>query len=102
VRVAFTPEHIRIDIDLFGGRTGALASRRFRPRFPSPARNGRTFGEAFHITSDVVRSWDQIAHILARAAGIAGSGRPPDYPSARESALITDFPRSQSPIRFVR
>jgi nucleoside-diphosphate-sugar epimerase len=31
--------------------------------------DGRTFGEAFHITSDVVQSWDQIAHILARAAG---------------------------------
>ncbi|WP_136611002.1 SDR family oxidoreductase [Sinomonas albida] len=32
--------------------------------------NSRTFGEAFHITSDDVLTWDQIAHILGRAAGV--------------------------------
>jgi len=31
--------------------------------------NARTLVEAFHITSDDVLTWDQIAHILARAAG---------------------------------
>ena len=30
----------------------------------------RTLGEAFHITSDDVLTWDQIAHALARAAGV--------------------------------
>lgn len=29
----------------------------------------RTLGEAFHLTSDDVLTWDQIAHALARAAG---------------------------------
>lgn len=29
----------------------------------------RTIGEAFHITSDDVLTWDQITHTLARAAG---------------------------------
>ena len=29
----------------------------------------RTLGEAFHLTSDDVLTWDQIAHTLARAAG---------------------------------
>lgn len=32
--------------------------------------NSRTLGEAFHITSDDVLTWDQIAHILGRAAGV--------------------------------
>ena len=32
--------------------------------------NGRTLGEAFHITSDEVLSWNQIAEILAAAAGV--------------------------------
>ncbi|WP_415853800.1 SDR family oxidoreductase [Sinomonas sp. G460-2] len=32
--------------------------------------NSRTLGEAFHLTSDDVLTWDQIAHILARAAGV--------------------------------
>ncbi|MFC3690068.1 SDR family oxidoreductase [Aquipuribacter hungaricus] len=31
--------------------------------------HGRTLGEAFHITSDDVLTWDQVAHALARAAG---------------------------------
>ena len=30
----------------------------------------RTLGEAFHITSDDVLTWDQIAHALAAAAGV--------------------------------
>ena len=30
----------------------------------------RTLGEAFHITSDDVLTWDQIAHALASAAGV--------------------------------
>jgi len=30
----------------------------------------RTLGEAFHITSDDVLTWDQIAHALAGAAGV--------------------------------
>ena len=30
----------------------------------------RTVGEAFHITSDDVLTWDQIAHALAAAAGV--------------------------------
>jgi nucleoside-diphosphate-sugar epimerase len=30
----------------------------------------RTLGEAFHITSDDVLTWDQITHALARAAGV--------------------------------
>jgi len=30
----------------------------------------RTLGEAFHITSDDVLTWDQIARALARAAGV--------------------------------
>lgn len=30
----------------------------------------RTHGEAFHITSDDVLTWDAIAHLLARAAGV--------------------------------
>jgi nucleoside-diphosphate-sugar epimerase len=30
----------------------------------------RTLGEAFHITSDDVLTWDQIAHTLAAAAGV--------------------------------
>ncbi len=33
--------------------------------------NTRTIGEAFHITSDDVLSWNQIAEILATAAGAA-------------------------------
>jgi nucleoside-diphosphate-sugar epimerase len=32
--------------------------------------NTRTYGEAFHITSDYVLSWNQIAAILADAAGV--------------------------------
>ncbi|MEA5455016.1 SDR family oxidoreductase [Sinomonas sp. JGH33] len=32
--------------------------------------HSRTLGEAFNITSDDVLTWDQIAHILARAAGV--------------------------------
>ena len=30
----------------------------------------RTLGEAFHITSDDVLTWDQVAHALAAAAGV--------------------------------
>jgi nucleoside-diphosphate-sugar epimerase len=32
--------------------------------------HSRTAGEAFHITSDDVLTWDQIAHCLGRAAGV--------------------------------
>lgn len=32
--------------------------------------NPRTFGEAFHITSDDALTWDQIAHTLATALGV--------------------------------
>jgi nucleoside-diphosphate-sugar epimerase len=32
--------------------------------------HSRTLGEAFNITSDDVLTWDQIAHILAHAAGV--------------------------------
>jgi nucleoside-diphosphate-sugar epimerase len=32
--------------------------------------NSRTFGEAFHITSDEVLTWNQIAGMLAAAAGV--------------------------------
>jgi nucleoside-diphosphate-sugar epimerase len=32
--------------------------------------HSRTVGEAFHITSDDVLTWDQIAHCLGRAAGV--------------------------------
>ncbi|WP_300612873.1 SDR family oxidoreductase [Trebonia sp.] len=33
----------------------------------------RTLGEAFHITSDDVLTWDQIAHALAAALGVTGN-----------------------------
>jgi nucleoside-diphosphate-sugar epimerase len=32
--------------------------------------NPRTYGEAFHITSDDVLTWDQIAHALGTALGV--------------------------------
>ena len=32
--------------------------------------HGRTLGEAFHITSDDVLTWDQIARAVAAAAGV--------------------------------
>jgi nucleoside-diphosphate-sugar epimerase len=32
--------------------------------------HSRTIGEAFHITSDDVLTWDQIAHTMAAAAGV--------------------------------
>jgi len=33
--------------------------------------NARTLGEAFHITSDDVLTWDQIAYTLGTALGVA-------------------------------
>jgi nucleoside-diphosphate-sugar epimerase len=33
--------------------------------------HARTLGEAFHITSDDFLTWDQIAHVLASALGVA-------------------------------
>ncbi|WP_432547230.1 SDR family oxidoreductase [Kineococcus sp. SYSU DK004] len=41
-------------------------ARAFVPLLGHP----RTLGEAFHITSDDVLTWDQIAHALAAAAGV--------------------------------
>jgi nucleoside-diphosphate-sugar epimerase len=41
-------------------------ARDFVPLLAHP----RTLGEAFHITSDDVLTWDQIAHTLAAAAGV--------------------------------
>ena len=41
-------------------------ARGFVPLLGSP----RTVGEAFHITSDDVLTWDRIAHTLAAAAGV--------------------------------
>jgi nucleoside-diphosphate-sugar epimerase len=41
-------------------------ARDFVPLLAHP----RTLGEAFHITSDDVLTWDQIAHTLAAAAGL--------------------------------
>ncbi len=35
--------------------------------------NARAAGEAFHITSDEVLTWDQIYRTIARAAGVAGT-----------------------------
>lgn len=32
--------------------------------------HSRTIGEAFHLTSDDVLTWDQIAHVMARAVGV--------------------------------
>jgi nucleoside-diphosphate-sugar epimerase len=42
-------------------------ARAFVPLLGHP----RTLGEAFHITSDDVLTWDQIAHALAAALGVA-------------------------------
>jgi nucleoside-diphosphate-sugar epimerase len=42
-------------------------ARAFVPLLGHP----RTVGEAFHITSDDVLTWDQIAHALAQALGVA-------------------------------
>ena len=36
----------------------------------------RALGEAFHITSDDVLTWDQITHALAAAAGVEAQHRP--------------------------
>jgi len=44
-------------------------ARSFVPLLGHP----RTLGEAFHITSDDVLTWDQIAHALAAAAGVEPS-----------------------------
>ncbi|WP_369056204.1 SDR family oxidoreductase [Kineococcus terrestris] len=41
-------------------------ARAFVPLLGHP----RTLGEAFHITSDDVLTWDQVAHALAAAAGV--------------------------------
>jgi len=41
----------------------------FAKGFVSLLGNSRTLGEAFHITSDDVLTWNQIALILAKAAG---------------------------------
>src|SRR6266704_3220138 len=100
--VAFTPEHIRTDIELFRGRTGQYVfissasayqtpparvpvtvhgdgtslwtlthhddfARAFVPLLGHP----RTLGEAIHITSDDVLTWNQIAGSLAAALGVA-------------------------------
>lgn len=43
--------------------------RDFAKGFVGLLGNGRAIGEAVHITSDEVLSWNQIAHILAKAAG---------------------------------
>jgi nucleoside-diphosphate-sugar epimerase len=131
--VAFTPEHVRADIELFRGRTGqyvfissasayqtpparlpvtivrpshtydktlipfdgkwtALARMRagqevvvhgdgtslwtlthhadFARGFVPLLAHPRTVGDVFHITSDDVLTWDQIAHTLAGALGV--------------------------------
>jgi nucleoside-diphosphate-sugar epimerase len=44
-------------------------ARAFVPLLGHP----RTLGESFHITSDDVLTWDQIAHSLAAALGVAAT-----------------------------
>ena len=50
--------------------------RDFAKGFVGLLGNRRAIGESFHITSDEALSWNQIAHELARAAGVAGRDRP--------------------------
>ena len=45
-------------------------SRDFARDFVPLLGHSRTLGEAFHITSDDVLTWDRIAHALASAAGV--------------------------------
>ena len=45
-------------------------SRDFARAFVPLLGHSRTLGEAFHITSDDVLTWDRIAHALASAAGV--------------------------------
>jgi nucleoside-diphosphate-sugar epimerase len=47
--------------------------RDFAKGFVGLLGNPHAIGDAFHITSDEVLTWDQIFTILARAAGVAGS-----------------------------
>jgi nucleoside-diphosphate-sugar epimerase len=103
--IAYTPRHVRADLDLFRGRTydatktvlpgGWTSLRRmlagkpvivhgdgtslwtvthhtdFARAFVPLLGHPRTVGEAFHITSDDVLTWDQIAHALGRALGVS-------------------------------
>jgi nucleoside-diphosphate-sugar epimerase len=46
-------------------------SRDFAVGFVGLLGNPRTFGEAFHVTSDEVLSWNQIFEVIAAAAGAA-------------------------------